>query len=73
MKFDDVLKNIETHIDALENELTLKKSYKEELTELDQIESNIMTVGYFGTNIKANDLLKRVEHIKTWIKEEIRN
>ena len=71
MDLDDMLKNIESHTDALENGLTLKKSYANELQELDQIESNIMTVRYFGTSTKANDLLKRINNIKTWIKEEI--
>ena len=67
----DILENIKSHIDALENGLTLKNSYTDELQELDQFESDIMYVRYFGTSTKANDLLTRVNHIKNWIKEEV--
>lgn len=73
MDLDTILKNIETHIDALENELTLKKSYNEELMELDQFESDIMTVTHFGTSVTANNLIKRIKHIRNWINEEITN
>ena len=70
---NDILKNIESHIDALENGLTLKKSYTDELQELDQFKSDVMYVRYFGTSTKANDLLKRINHIRNWMNEEIAN
>ena len=73
MNLDIILRNIETHIDALENGLTLKKSYTDELQELDQFESDIMNVRYFGTSTKANDLLRRINHISSWIKEEVKH
>ena len=70
---NDILKNIESHIDALENGLTLKKSYTDELQELDQFTSDVMYVRHFGTSTKANDLLKRINHIRNWMNEEIAN
>jgi len=63
--------NIEKRIQHLEDNMTLKVDYSEELEELNGIESDIAVAKYMnGNRFKLNESLKNVNRIRTWIKEE---
>lgn len=64
--------NLKRRIQYIEDNMTLKDDYSEELEALDEIKSDI-SVGRYLNNFSPNmaaDLLKRIEQIRNWILEE---
>ena len=68
-----MLENLKSAIDSLDSKLILKMDYTKELEMLDNIESDISVCRYLNMDtIKINDMLRKIEHIRAWIKEEMK-
>lgn len=65
------IENIERSINAIDNGMTLKSDYSDELEVLDNIESNISVMRHLGTPVwKCKDLSDHINHLRAWIHEE---
>ncbi len=65
------LDRIISGIDTIENALTLKSSYSDEINDLDQIASDLSVMRYIGApRWKINDAISRINQIKKWMRDE---
>lgn len=71
-----MLEIVKQNIDYLENNLTLDSDYKEELERLDEYEGNLSVLRFYSntriTSIKINEQFERINHLRGWIKEELK-
>lgn len=67
-----MFENIILSVENLENNLTFKNDYTDELSKLDTLESDAKTLRYQGVeNWKINELLRVIERIRDWIYQEL--
>lgn len=61
-------------IQSLNDNLTLKDDYSDELEELDSVESDASVARYMGAPVwKIQDILKEIKNTRAWIKEEMQS
>lgn len=66
-----MIENLKRAVQEIEDGLTLKSDYTEELQMLKGIESDIAVLATLGTpRWKCNDLREKINHIREWIKQE---
>lgn len=65
------IENLQRAVQEIEDSLTLKSDYTEELEWLKGIEGDIAVFRRLGTPVwKCNDLREKINHIRAWINQE---
>jgi hypothetical protein len=67
-----MFENVKRAFTRLENALTLKSDYSEELEELAGFEGDLKVLRHLGTPVwKITDLRAEINRVREWIKQEM--